>query len=81
MEKEKVERTVVHLELLIDNSHHYFGSLAAIYERFTKEQIGISYGSLRNYGLSADKPYKNKFCTIRKGILITIPKKIEKCGL
>ena len=74
MEKEKVERTVVHVELLCNNSHHYFGSLAAIYEKFTKEEIGIAYGSLRNYGLSAEKPYQNKLCIIRKGYLITIPK-------
>lgn len=75
MEKEKVERTVVHVELLCNNSHHYFGSLAAIYEKFKKEEIGIGYGSLRNYGLSAEKPYQNKLCIIRKGVLITIPKK------
>lgn len=74
MEKDKAERTVVHVELLSDNSHYYFGSLAAIFEKFGKEDIGISYGSLRNYGLSAEKPYQNKFCIIRKGYLITIPK-------
>lgn len=74
MEKEKVERTVVHVEMN-DGTHHYFGSLAAIYEKFSKEKVGISYGSLRNYGLNEDKPYKNKYCTIRKGVLITIPKK------
>lgn len=78
MEKEKVERTVVHVELLCDNSHHYFGSLAAIYKKFSKEEIGISYGSLRNYGLSPEKSYKNKLCVIRKGTLITIPKKVGK---
>lgn len=78
MEKEKAERTVVHVELLCDNSHHYFGSLAAIYEKFKKEEIGIGYGSLRNYGLSAEKPYQNKLCIIRKGVLITIPKKQAK---
>lgn len=78
MEKEKAERTVVHVELLRDNSHHYFGSLAAIYEKFSKEEIGISYGSLRNYGLSPEKSYKNKLCVIRKGTLITIPKKVGK---
>lgn len=78
MEKEKAERTVVHVELLCDNSHHYFGSLAAIYEKFSKEEIGISYGSLRNYGLSPEKSYKNKLCVIRKGTLITIPKKVGK---
>lgn len=77
MDKEKVERTVVHLELLSDNSHYYFGSLAAIYEKFGKEDIGISYGSLRNYGLSAEKPYQNKLCIIRKGVLITIPKQAK----
>lgn len=77
MEKEKAERTVVHVELLSDNSHHYFGSLAAIYEKFGKEDIGISYGSLRNFGLSADKPYKNKLCIIRKGVLITISKQAK----
>lgn len=78
MEKEKAERTVVHVELLCDNSHHYFGSLAAIYKKFSKEEIGISYGSLRNYGLSPEKSYKNKLCVIRKGTLITIPKKVGK---
>lgn len=77
MEKEKVERTVVHVELLTSNSHYYFGSLAAIYEKFSKEEIGISYGSLRNYGLSSEKPYKNKLCIIRKGYLITIPKQVK----
>lgn len=77
MEKEKTERTVVHIELLSNNSHHYFGSLAAIYEKFSKEQVGISYGSLRNYGLCAEKPYRNKYCIIRKGVLITIPKQVK----
>lgn len=68
---EKVERTVVHLE--IDGQHHYFGSVANIYEYFTVEQIGISYGALRNYGLSNDKPYQNARCIIRKGVLLAKP--------
>lgn len=76
MEKETIERTVVHVELT-NGTHHYFGSLAAIYEKFSKEQVGISYGSLRNYGLSAEKPYRNKYCIIRKGVLITIPKQVK----
>ena len=78
MEKEKVERTVVHVEFLSNNRHYYFGSLAAIYEKFGKDEIGITYGSLRNYGLSAEKPYQNKLCIIRKGYLTTIPKKAGK---
>lgn len=72
MEKEnKQERTVIHVE--IDGKHHYFGSIANIYEYFDTEIIGISYGSLRNYGLSSDKPYQNNKCIIRKGVLLAKP--------
>ena len=71
------DRTVVHVELA-DGTHHYFGSLAAIYERLSREDIGITYGSLRGFGVTPDKPYKNKLCIIRKGVLITIPKKAGK---
>ena len=64
-----MERTVIHVE--VDGRHHYFGSLASIFDIFTPQQLGITYGSLRNYGLSEDKPYQNSHCTIRKGNLIT----------
>lgn len=67
-----MDRTVIHVE--VNGQHHYFGSLASIYDIFTPQQLGISYGSLRNYGLSEEKPYRNTRCIIRKGILIT------KCG-
>ncbi len=76
MEKEKAIRTVVHVEM-VNGQHHYFGSLAAIYEHLSKEEVGISYGSLRNFGLSPENPYRNKFCTIRRGVLLTIPKKAK----
>lgn len=69
---DKQERTVIHLEL--DGQHHYFGSVKALCDHFGKEQIGIGYKSLANFGIAADKPYRNKFCTIRKGILLTAPK-------
>lgn len=65
---EKAERTVIHVE--IDGEHHYYGSIANIYEYYTPQQLGISYGALRNYGLSAEKPYSNNKCTIRKGVLL-----------
>ena len=66
---EKVERTVIHLE--IDGTHHYFGSIANMYEYFTPQQLGISYGALRNFGLSNEKSYTNSKCTIRKGLLLS----------
>ena len=69
---EKQERTVIHLEF--KGSHYYFGSIKAMTEQFPPEAIGISYGSLVNYGLSETHPYENTKCdcVIRKGILKTI---------
>ena len=66
---DKVERTVIHLE--INGEHHYYGSIANMFEYFTPQQLGISYGALRNYGLSREKPYQNAKCTIRKGQLLS----------
>lgn len=65
-----MERTVIHLEF--GGGHYYFGSLKAIYTKFESDEIGIGYGSLRNYGLSDTKPYTNSKCIIRKGTLKTI---------
>ena len=68
------ERQVIHLQRGAD--HYYFGSVAAIYDHFNKEDIGISYGSLRNYGLSPDKPYRNE----RTGVVIRVGVLIAKEG-
>ena len=65
------ERTVIHLHLLETDEHHYFGSIANIYQYFTSEELGIAYSSLRNYGLSNKHPYRNKKCIIRKGRLLS----------
>ncbi|MCS2874771.1 MULTISPECIES: hypothetical protein [Bacteroidales] len=70
MNTEKKERTVIHLELP-NGEHHYFGSISNIFEYFNSEILGIGYGSLRNYGLSHDKPYQNAKCIIRKGVLLS----------
>lgn len=63
------ERTVIHLE--INAEHHYYGSIANMYEYYSGEELGITYASLRNYGLSAEHPYLNKKCIIRKGVLLS----------
>ncbi len=34
-EKEKKERTVIHLNIKEDDTHHYFGSIANIFEYFS----------------------------------------------
>ena len=63
------ERTVIHLE--INGEHHYYGSIARMYEDFSSDELGITYASLRNYGLSVEHPYINKRCIIRKGVLLS----------
>lgn len=52
-----------------DDMNHYFGSIAAIYETFTPEQLGVSKSRLWSYGITAEKPYKNKHCIIYKGVI------------
>ena len=63
-------RTVIHVFLKATNQHLYFGSVANIYEHLTHDDVGITYASLRNYGLSASNPYENSKCIIRKGKLL-----------
>lgn len=75
MDKEKFEKKVIHLiikgETRAKDIHAYFGSVACIYEHYSVEDIGITYGSLRNYGISEDNPYENKKVIIRQGKLWT----------
>lgn len=66
-------RKIFHVEFrepIDGKKHYYFGSKAAIFQRFTPEQIGITYKTFRNIGSIKDKPYINKYCTIWQGELI-----------
>lgn len=67
------ERTVIHLE--INGEHHYYGSIKRMCADYGSETLGVSYNTLRNYGLKIDKPYTNARCTIRKGVLLSQPDK------
>ena len=58
---------IVHLQLLDTDEHYYFGSLKALTDRFSKDAIGITYGSLRSYISLHGYPYANRKCIIRKG--------------
>lgn len=52
IEMNKQERTVIHLEL--NGQHHYFGSIKALCDNFGKDEIGITYKSLANYGITPE---------------------------
>lgn len=58
------------LEPVDGETHFYFGSKAAVFQRFTSEQVGITYKTLRNIGSIKDAPYTNRKCIIRQGELM-----------
>lgn len=66
-EKESQQRQVIHVHVLDTDEHYYFGSIQAIYDTFTKDDIGIAAQTLYNRGLS--EFYMNDKVVIRKGIL------------
>lgn len=63
------DRKVIHLNK--GGEDYYFGSVKAIFSVFSKEDIGVSYGSLRNYVLNVDHPYTNDKVVIKEGVLIS----------
>ena len=70
-----MERTIIHLEL--DGKHEYFGSTSSLFDKYSKEEIGISPAALNNYfsihSKNGELIYKNKRCIIRKGSLYVKP--------
>ena len=71
--KKKQERAIVHLET--DGQHYYYGNLKALTDHWNKDTIGVTYAYLKNLNITTDKPYQNDKCVIRRGILVTSPKK------
>ena len=63
------DRKVIHLHK--NGEDYYFGSLSAIFSVFDKDDIGIGYGSLRNYGISPEHSYRNGKVIIKEGVLIS----------
>ena len=69
MSDKVVQRKVIHLHK--GGEDHYFGSLSAIFSVFSKEDIGIGYGALRNFGITPEHPYSNGKVVIKEGVLIS----------
>ncbi len=66
----KQQRKVYHVEFKGIGKHYYFGSVAAIYDRFSEQEIGIALINLyydHDFELS---PYQNDRVIIRFGYLI-----------
>lgn len=74
-EKPKAGSTLYHLHMKMASTtipckvDFYFGGIAAIYEAFTAAQLGIAQQSLYDYGITPERPYENRLCTISKSDL------------
>lgn len=65
----KQGNTLFHLNFKSTGKDHYFGSIAAIYDRFTAKDLGVGRTRLYDFDIEEDKPYSNKICTIKKSVL------------
>jgi len=68
MEKPDQVRQVIHLQFIASDQHHYFGSISALYEHFSREQIGVAIQTLYNQFKS--DIYTNELVILRKGRLL-----------
>lgn len=55
----------------------FFGSLAAIYEVFTAEQVGCKVECLWNSSITEQHPYRNKKCVVSR---VQLTRKAQKRG-
>lgn len=67
-------RSIIQLHMLATDTFEFFGSPAALFDRYTAEDLLIAQKSLNNYfSRCADEPkvYRNSVCEIRKGEIYT----------
>lgn len=61
-----MERQIVKLKFLADGSEYYFGSMAAIYDVFPAEAVGIRLRDLWSKKLCVGSPVVTGLCEISK---------------
>jgi hypothetical protein len=64
--------SITHLEIKCHdgNRHFYYGSMAAIFDHWTSDDIGLNLRKLYDYRLSPQHPYENDKCIIRQGTIV-----------
>lgn len=65
MSTEKIYKVTFHTQPL-SGQEFFFGSLTAIYDRFTPEQVGCQVRRLYNLKVPSGVPYLGKHCTITR---------------
>lgn len=65
----KINENIIKVEFFVPlngKKEHYFGSLSAIYEVFTPQQVGCKLEALWKAGIEEGKPKSTRFCVISK---------------
>lgn len=73
IQRNMATQKIVHLHMKIPiagNTDLYFGSIKAIFDSVSEEDVGIKYKSLTN-ALRGRDFYENKHCIVRVSSLIT----------
>lgn len=68
MRKGKPGDTIYHV-CFGDDDNHYFGSIAAIFETYNHQRIGVSKERLWAVGIKPGKPYRNEKCIIYRDVI------------
>lgn len=79
MKKQAKNEQFVKVEFFVPmngKKEYYFGSLAAIYDHFTPEQIGCKLESLWNSKIVPGKPKSTKHCVVSKHKVIRKKQKL-----
>lgn len=61
---------IIHVHFNDTGVDEYFGSLAAIFQVHTEEEIGVWINTLYNFRIGPDNPYHGKRVTIKEGVII-----------
>lgn len=61
---------IIHVHLVGKRKDFYFGSISAVYEKLSAEDIGASIAYLQHAGLSQGTAIVNDKAIIKQGILI-----------
>ncbi len=69
----KITEHIIKVQFLFfvdQQTEYYFGSLAAIFNKFTEEQIGCSLNTLYRSNIEVGQPKSTRNCIISKHILL-----------
>ena len=67
---------IIHVHLIFEKKNLYFGSISAIFDTLTEEQMGITKNSLLHAGLTDGSVKMTKRAMIIRSHLITRTRKV-----